>query len=304
MNKKKIIATFLLSANLFGSAFFSNTSAFQISTSGYNNENVKVQTENDPELTFFALAKGLNQKYDSLPAQDKGFFKIETLDLKEVSDIEENFFKLFIEFLSENKSIGCANIFIANHKKFEKFYNALVALDNDKIEILLSDKMVNKIISNAETYGISKLDIDGKTITLQRKTLIERKQRSKNQSYIQWKKSGLDKKLLKEYNENNSGKFGAKKTFAEDFIKNYINDISSATTIANGNELNGKIPRPNAVVTKLNLLLKEQPTEYKDGSVKYKSSSNKMIINATEKSRKEKKPKKPTSSSVFRRSNP
>lgn len=283
MNKKKIIATFLLSANLFGSAFFSNTSAFQISTSGYNNENVKVQTENDPELTFFALAKGLNQKYDSLPAQDKGFFKIETLDLSQVSNIDKNFFSFFNKFLSNSSCLGCADKFIKTYSEYSTTYHGLVALDNKYIEIILSDDMASKIINNPSEYGINSTTIIYQNIS--KKNIHAEHAKSEKNSHIDWKEYDLENILIEEYNARSDTQNDSQ--FAKEFIKNHQSALLCASTIKN-------YPNTGAILSKLCALRRRREVylKYKNGTVNYDEKIKGMKIHAMETSRNSKKPKK------------
>ena len=270
MNKKKIIATFLLSANLFGSAFSSNTSAFQISTSGYNNENVKVQTENDPELTFFALAKGLNQKYDSLSAQDKGFFKIETLDLSQVSNIDKKFFSYFNEFLSNLSWVGCANKFIKTYNEYSTTYHGLVALGNKDIKIILSDDMTSKIINNPSKYGIDKTTIIYQNISI--KNIPTKHANSKKYSYVMWKKYNLENKLIEEYNARPDNQTDIR--FAQEFIERYEKCLINASTINNR-------PNTGAIIAKIYTLFNKG--KYRNGIVSHNEKSEKMEINAEKK---------------------
>lgn len=270
MNKKKIIATFLLSANLFGSAFFSNTSAFQISTSGYNNENVKVQTENDHELTFFTLAKRLNQKYHSLPPGNRNFFRIETLDLSQVSNIDKDFFSSFNKFLSNSSQRRCVENFTNIHHEYHNTRHGLVALNNKDIKIILSDDMTSKIINNPSKYGISKTTIIYQNISA--KNIHIQHAKSEKNSHIDWKKYNLENKLIKKYNARPDTQTNIQ--FAQKFIEDYKNDLLDASTIKN-------YPNIAAIIAKIYTLLDKR--NYENGTVNYNKEMEEMEIQAEEK---------------------
>lgn len=269
MNKRKIIATFLLSANLFGSAFFSNTSAFQISTSD-NNEKVKVQTENDPELTFLELAKELNKKYYSLPADDRGFFKIYTLDLSQVSNIDKDFFSYFNELLLNSSCTRYAKKFIKAHHeyKYSETCDGLVALGNKDIKIILSDDMTSKIINNPSKYGISKKTIIYQNIPSIRAPYIK----SEKNSHIDWKKHNLENILIKKYKAYPKTQTDVQ--FAQEFIEKYEKYLIDASTIKN-------CPSVKAIISKIQALFKNG--KYGDGIVSHNKKRKKMEICATEK---------------------
>lgn len=279
MNKRKIIATFLLSANLFGSAFFSNTSACQISTSD-NNEKVKVQTENDTELTFLELAKELNETYNSL-RYDGGFFRIYTLDLSQVSNIDEKFFSYFNEILSNSSWTGFATKFIKAHHKYSKTYDGLVALGNKDIKIILSDDMTSKIINNPSKYGIDKTTIIYQNIPSIRAPYIK----SEKNSYIDWKKHNLENILIEEYKAHPKTQTDVQ--FARKFIEDHKSDLIDAST--------KNCPYPEAITAKIQALSALfNKRKYRDGIVSHNKKRKKMEINAIKKTSKEKKPRKPS----------
>lgn len=222
------------------------------------------------------MAEGLNQTYNLLPADDKYFFRIETLDLSQVSNIDEKFFSYFNEILSNSSWTKFATKFIKAHHeyKYSKTCDGLVALGNKDIKIILSDDMTSKIINNPSKYKIDKTTIIYQNIPSIRAPYIK----SEKNSYIDWKKHNLENILIEEYNARPYNQKDIQ--FARQFIKDHEDDLIDASTIKNS-------PSVKAIISKIQALFNKG--KYGDGIVIHNKKRKKMEIRA-----EEKKPRKPS----------
>ena len=92
MNKKKIIATFLLSANLFGSAYINNAYAnttYNICKQNGNSLKISSKISNDQPLTFLSLVNIVIEN---------GIFRLDEINLQKISKIDENFLNSTLNF--------------------------------------------------------------------------------------------------------------------------------------------------------------------------------------------------------------